>query len=159
MVVICVAGKEDPGTLKAGRGGGCVSLTWGRWSRVSTTHQIPLHLTADCIHHSPSYRPKHWAESQHVPSRRQAGCTHLCPDPKARCFLQGLSRSTKRLLDSAATDPRPQTRALRSASRVPAPGAPLQASPPAQPRHVAERSGHPQERLLLLVHGGGDDQG
>lgn len=34
-----------------------------------------------------------------------------------------------------------------------------QASPPAQPRHVAERRGHAQERLLLLVHGAGDDEG
>lgn len=44
----------------------------------------------------------------------------------------------------------PRARAARAAR----PG-----SPPAQPRHVAERRGHAQERLLLLVHGAGDDKG
>lgn len=38
--------------------------------------------------------------------------------------------------------------------RAPPPG--TQGSPSAEPRHVAERRGHAQERLLLLVHG--DDE-
>lgn len=66
-----------------------------------------------------------------------------------------LPAPTRRLTETCGQSRRDHGPARGS---TPARGPP-QASPPAQPGHVAERSGHAQERLLLLVHRGCDADG
>lgn len=63
--------------------------------------------------------------------------------PSRRCRRWGRGRS----YPGPALRPFPQ-----------GPRRPPRGSPSAQPRHVAERRGHAQERLLLLVHDAGDDE-
>ena len=96
--------------------------------------------------------------------RSQSSTVFLRRPPKPRA-PSGNSYKGKNMQRQACISHTMPALVLRRRRRAPRPRpfpsarGPLQASPSAQPRHVAERGGHAQERLLLLVHGAGDTKG